>query len=464
MKSARDIIRDLMNSSDPRVPQAASPDVIEVEAPVAAMSKVFTITPDELCQSLLRIRQAIEQGLLEEPPPATAPAVIVSSEDARRLATLHQQFQKHLGRAFESDALDVLNAARIAHLKLTQDLAPWLLLVGGSGDAKTELLKAFEGNDGAGGIVAGTITSQASLLTGLGKKDQDKDATGGLLKQWPKSSFILMPDVTTTISLSPNARAGVLDAFRWIHDGSWPRSTGGGGGMTSYWEGRIGVVGAVTDAIDLVNDVIVALGARWLQIRLKQTDERRKDAARKAVNNSRFEDKNNIVTELRAAERAFLGDLPGDRITPITDDEAEYLVELSDFTTRMRSAVVFAPNGWNIIHTHMPEMPTRFSKHLVQMFRGLLYAGHTRDDAMRLSARLACDCISPLRVTVLEYVIAHPGLKIPAIAEGLKRSDFQVKRELETLYELGMLQANGMSTGVYNAKQYTAALGVRIPW
>ena len=69
---------------------------------------------------------------------------------------------------------------------------------------------------------------------------------------------------------------------------------------------------------------------------------------------------------------------------------------------RMRSAVVFAPNGWNIVHTHMPEMPTRLSKHLVQMFRGLLFAGHTRDNARRLAARLACDCISPLRVAVLQ--------------------------------------------------------------
>ena len=41
-----------------------------------------------------------------------------------------------------------------------------------------------------------------------------------------------------------------------------------------------------------------------------------------------------------------------------------------------------------------------------------------------------------------------------------------MKRELETLCELGMLEAvgTGVSSAVYNPKQYSVAPGVRIPW
>jgi hypothetical protein len=386
--------------------------------------------------------------------------------DLARLNALHQVFRKFLGQSYDVDVLDVVIATRIAHLKCKEDRPPWLFIVGGSGDAKTETLRAME--KGAGGIFVGSITSQASLLSGVGQKDRDKTASGGLLLQWPRQCFLLIIDFTTTLSLNPHARAGVLDGFRWMYDGRWPRATGGGGGRQDHWEGRIGMVGGVTTAIDRASDVISQLGSRWAQIRLDDSPARRSDAGRNAIRNVTRVSEESMSKDLAGAVWSFLGDLPENRDITLSEDEEEKILQLSDVVTRVRSAVDFSHSGWQVVDVHALEMPTRFPKTLVQLFRGLLYMGHTRAEAMRMIRRIARDSMPPTRRKVLEDVAAHPNAKASEVRERLNVPDFSARRELEALTALGALIATDQSVvqlgTTYKLLRYRLGSGIQIPW
>jgi hypothetical protein len=382
------------------------------------------------------------------------------------LEQMHAVFRKWLGQTYDVEVLDAALAARLAHLCCKEDRPPWLLIVGGSGDAKTETVRSLEKS--TGGIFIGTIISQATLLSGIGKGDADKDATGGLLKILPSDSFWLLIDVTSILSLSHDARSGVLDGFRFMFDGRWPRSTGGGGGRSEHWTGRIGVVGGVTTDIDRAHDSIQKLGSRYVFIRMDESPERRAESGRRAIRNTFTVDEHVMAAALDAAIQAHLAKIGATVIdTSLTDEEVERIFVLGDITTRVRSVVDYDRSGWRVIDRHALEAPTRFPKSLAQMFRGALLLGRSRVDAMRLVARLARESVPPLRRRVLEDVAEHPNATAVQVRERLNAAAFGIRRELEALTMLGALECEGERDGsVYGPLQprYRLAPGIRIEW
>ena len=120
---------------------------------------------------------------------------------------------------------------------------PWLMVVGGSGAAKTQTVAPLTG---AGAHVISTINGEAALLSGTSKRDRAKDATGGLLRQIGPRGLLVVKDFTSVLSMNRDTRALVLAALREIYDGRWSRNVGTDGGQTLTWHGRLVVIGAVT--------------------------------------------------------------------------------------------------------------------------------------------------------------------------------------------------------------------------
>jgi hypothetical protein len=92
----------------------------------------------------------------------------------RCLDDAHDVFRRWLGDNYDLDALDAA-AATAASRDLGGDPL-WLLLVSGSGNAKTETVQSAIG---AGGLVVSTISSEAALLSGTPKQQRTAGATGG---------------------------------------------------------------------------------------------------------------------------------------------------------------------------------------------------------------------------------------------------------------------------------------------
>src|SRR5688500_9776209 len=161
------------------------------------------------------------------------------------LAAVHTVFRRWLGDEYDLDAANATLAAAAVE-RLDGDPL-WLLLVSGSGNAKTETVQALAG---AGAIVTSTITSDGALLSGSPARERAKNATGGLLKTIGDRGLLVVKDFTSILSMNRDSRGTVLAALREIHDGRWERNVGSNGGLTLTWRGRLAIVGAVTTAWD----------------------------------------------------------------------------------------------------------------------------------------------------------------------------------------------------------------------
>ena len=364
----------------------------------------------------------------------------------------HEVARKWLGDEYDLDALDItLIAAAVERL----DGDPlWLLVISGSGNAKTETVQAL----GHQAHVTSTITSTGALLSASPKKERAADATGGLLRKIGSRGVLVIKDVTSILSQDRNTRAEVLAALREVYDGRWERNVGTDGGRTLTWEGRIVVVGAVTTAWDRAHDVISAMGDRFVLLRMDSNDGRMA-AGRRSIGNTGSE------VEMRAelcdaVAGVLVGVDPSDVVT-LDDEEVETLLLAADIVTRGRTGVDFDYRG-DVIDAHAPEMPTRFAKQLAQVVRGGCAIGLPRDEAMRLAIRCARDSMPPLRLDILLDVAAHPGSTTTQVRKRIGKPRATVDRQLQSLHMLQLLECieDDEYTGNGSAWRYSLGDGI----
>ena len=115
----------------------------------------------------------------------------------------------------------------------------WLGLIAPPSSAKTEILNSLSGLPY---VVQASSLSPASFLSATSKKDKDKEATGGLLKQIGEFGIIVLKDFTTMLSLRPEVNAEVLAVLREVYDGRYTRHVGTDGGRTLAWKGKVGLI------------------------------------------------------------------------------------------------------------------------------------------------------------------------------------------------------------------------------
>jgi len=371
------------------------------------------------------IPRAVESAAkYAKPPEATS--------DPKTLAEVHARFRKWLGDDYDIDIIDSVLAAA-ASQRLTGDPL-WLLVISGSGNAKTETVQALAG---AGAQVTSTIASEGALLSATPRRDKSKQATGGLLRKLGDHGVLVVKDVTSILSADRNTRACVLAAIREIYDGRWERNVGTDGGRTLTWTGRITIVGAVTTAWDAAHAVVAAMGDRFVIIRADSKTGRAK-SAKKAISNTG--DESTMRTQLARAVGGLIGNSSKDE-HQFSDSEIDQLVKAANIVTWGRTGVERDYKG-EVIGAHAPEMPTRFAKQLAQLVRGAVAIGMPADDAMRLAIRCARDSIPPLRREILLDIAANPGSRPRDVHRRVGRPRATVRRELEALYMLRLLRCD----------------------
>lgn len=341
----------------------------------------------------------------------------------------HTVFRRWLGEDYDTDALDVVLATvAVEHL----DGDPlWTLLLSGSGNAKTETVSALTG---AGATITSTIASQGALLSATSRSERAADATGGLLRYLGPRGVLVVKDVTSILSMSPNIRAEVLAALREVYDGKWSRNVGTDGGRTLEWSGRVAVIGAVTTAWDRARDVIASMGDRFVIVRMDSHDGRQA-AGRRAIGNTGHEEQ--MRTDLAAAAAGVLAGMATTAVD-LAEDETDTLLAAADVVTLARTGVDYDYRG-DVIDAHAPEMPTRFAKQLAQVVRGAVAIGHDRTSALRLAIRVARDSMPPLRLAILDDVAEHPESSTPDVRRRIGKPRATVDRQLQALHMLGVL-------------------------
>ena len=326
--------------------------------------------------------------------------------------------------------LDAMLSAAAAE-RLAGD-PPWLLIISGPGNAKTETTQA---TSGLGAQVISTITSEGALLSGSPRKGRAKTATGGLLRKIGERGIIAIKDFTSIISANREARAQVLAALREIYDGHWERNVGSDGGQTLSWKGRLVVIGACTTAWDQAHSVIATMGDRFVLVR-SDSSTGRLVAGKRAIRNTGTETA--MRQEMADAVAGLIGQVEPGRAYELTEDEVGRILRAADIVTLARTGVEIDYRG-DIIDAHMPEMPTRFAKQLTQILRGARGIGMSGPAAMALVIRCARDSMPPLRLAVLEDIAANPGSRIIDVRRRLQRPRATADRALQSLHVLGLL-------------------------
>jgi hypothetical protein len=371
-------------------------------------------------------------GLHEFAPVGSADTAHGRQSAPVSLPDAHGTFRRWLGDDYDTAALDAVLAA--AAVECLDGDPLWLLLISGSGNAKTETVQAL---DGIGAIITSTISSCGALLSATPKQDRAKDATGGLLRKLEPRGVLVIKDVTSILSMSGDARSEVLGALREVYDGRWSRNVGTDGGQTLEWSGRVAVVGAVTTAWDKAHAAIASMGDRFVLVRMDSTAGRR-NAGRQAIGNTGLETR--MRTELAAA---VSGVLAGMNRTPValTDDETEVLLAAADLVTLARTGVEYDYRG-DVIDAHAPEMPTRFAKQLAQVVRGGVAIGMDRTEAVRLAIRCARDSMPPLRLAIVDDVAAQPDSSTAEVRKRIGKPRATTDRQLQALHMLGVLECD----------------------
>jgi hypothetical protein len=350
---------------------------------------------------------------------------------------MHEVFRRWLGDDYDLEALDATLAAAAVE-KLDGDPL-WLLIVSGSGNAKTETVQALAG---AGAVVTSTIRSEGALLSATSQRERSKEATGGLLRRIGGSGVVVIKDVTSIRSMQRDARAEVLGALREVYDGFWSRNVGTDGGQSLTWAGRIVVVGAVTTAWDRAHAVIASMGDRFVLLRMDSTVGRRA-AGRRAIGNTGSEVR--MRAELSAAVAGVPAWVDPSQAIDVTTTETDALLTAADLVTLARTGVEFDYRG-DVIDAHAPEMPTRFAKQLAQVVRGAVAVGVERGDAMRLAIRCARDSIPPLRLAIVDDLAAHPDSTTADVRKRLGKPRATVDRQLQALHMLGVIDVDEEET------------------
>lgn len=353
------------------------------------------------------------------------------------LQDAHAAFRFWLGAEYDLAALDVVLS--VAAVEQLGGDPPWLLIVGGSGNAKTETVGSLVG---AGATVTSTITSEGALLSATPARDREKGATGGLLRKVGSRGLVVVKDFTSILSMNKDMRASVLAALREVYDGRWERNVGTDGGRTLTWAGRLVFLAAVTTAWDTHHSAVAAMGDRFALVRLDSTAGRLQ-AGRQALANVDHE--TSMRAELARAACDALGRLDQD-VAVLTESARDELLRAADLVTYARTAVERDHQG-NIIDAHAPEMPTRFAKMLGQIVRGGLALGMTSERAMATAIRVAGDSMPPLRLRLLADVGDNPDSRTSDAQKRLQKPRTTIDRELQALHVLGLLVCDDTGQG-----------------
>lgn len=348
--------------------------------------------------------------------------------------TVHGVFRDWLGDDYDLQALDAV-LATAASQYLGGDPC-WLLVIGGSGSAKTETLMPLVG---AGAVSVSTITSTAALLSGTARRERATDATGGLLRRIGASGLLVIKDVTSILSMDKTTRATLLAALREIHDGKWDREIGSEGGRVLSWTGRLTIVGASTGAWDRQHEVVATMGDRFLLVRVDSRHGRASAAARAQANIGREaemrESLANVVTALMQTVQ------PGFQ-PPLTPEDHARIYNFANLLALARTPVE-TDYREDVVFAHAPEMPTRVAKQLYQLIRGATALGLSVPTALDLATRVSADSIPPLRRAILDDLTNFPRSRVQDIRRRIIQPYMTVKRAVMALEILRLVGREG---------------------
>jgi hypothetical protein len=303
----------------------------------------------------------------------------------------------------------------------------WLLLVCAPSTGKTEILSAATRLPW---VIPAAKVTEASLLSGTSKKERVTGATGGLLRQVGDFGVLLCKDFTSVLAQNKDASAEAMAALREVYDGRWDRPVGTDGGRVLSWQGKCGLLGGVTPALDQYTQVTSALGDRFVLLRMP--DASVDDFGAAALRHG--EQEHQMRHELREALAGLVEHADLTRVNrTLSQPEQQQLIRLAAYTARARTAVV-RDFSHNVLYLPQVEGPGRLVKAYARLLGGLEAIGCDAPTAWGTLTRIAVDCAPALRTKVIRELVKRPArVRTSDIAASIETVTKTASRYLEDL-------------------------------
>jgi|GEM_PF-6560952 len=313
-------------------------------------------------------------------------------------------------------------------------------IIGASGSAKTELIRALGEMENQFCYIVSSITSH-TLISGLPENID--------LAPMLRGRILTIKDLTTILSKNKDAVSEIFADFRELTDGHIGKDFGSG--VKKHYTGiHSSVLFGCTNAIEAHNSIFSVLGQRILFFRPR--NDRRK-SMEKAISN------NGKETEIRTALHKITLQLINtmltkhkERLEKLTQNiSKEYIQDIGDLACFMA-----------IVRTHIsrdyrgdmaalpePEYPTRLAKTMCKLVdaHSILYDREPTDEDMKVAYRLSSDNIPTERLKVLIVLLDGEPKTTTEVQTLAKIPTTTARRILDDLKTLEILDFFSMGSG-----------------
>jgi len=321
----------------------------------------------------------------------------------------------------------------------------WMFIVAPPSSAKTELINSVSELPHIYEISEYTPKTMAS----------GKHGKTALLENIKPVTTLLFKDFTTILEMRHEDKGTIFGQLRDIYDGKYNKPTGSG--KVINWKGRLGILGAVTEIIDVQYKISSLLGERFLYYRLEEQDPI--DAAHMAFRMSGKEKP--IREKIKQAVKEYVASLNIETTIDFSDDYEEEIIQLAIFAVRTRAGVI---RDWKrqiemILH---PEAPMRITKQMKCLAKALaLIQKKTSVDEsiMNIIRKVAFDSISTLKSRIVIELCKSNPLTTIQLAEAVGYPPNTVKEAGHELVGHGILFCELTDHEINQSKPYLWSLG-----
>ena len=307
----------------------------------------------------------------------------------------------------------------------------WVLFVGAPGTGKSEILRGLfsckQDVHPLGGFTANTFSS--------GYERQK----AGLLETLPAVITLVVKDFGTLLTMRHDDKAMILQQLREIYDGMYRKEYGNG--KVVMWEGRMGLLGAVTTAIEAHHGVIGELGNRYLLYRFQSDNKARHEVATRALNDEGSE--LTMRKEISSAFKAVLENKLKPELVEIPLEIGDKLASLADLVSRLRSPVSRSAYDKTVNYQPDIEGPARLVKSLAKLGKGLSALRGEKQMTEReyeIVRTVGRDTIPQRRITLIQYLMDEKWHGTKNISLGLNVPQSTINLTLEDLLQIRVLK------------------------
>lgn len=358
------------------------------------------------------------------------------------LEEVHETFNKWM-EIEDMNRIDIMLATHLSSLNPKQPPI-WIILIGPSGDGKTEQLKALRDpkedkkSEEADTKKISEITKN-TLVSGMDEEGVD-------LAPKLDGKTILIYDFATLLNKPAEAKKKIMSQFRELYDGEIGKQAGSGKDVHYTLEHPPGLIACTTPDFDNQIIQVQQVGTRELMYRLPTKNPDEMDDVLNAVLDNHGQ-KSEMRQDLQEKVRKFIETHKVDAETEVSDWVEEQLKALAKKLSILRAEGRFEHGSSELMNDVTPEVPSRTISQLKAIFIALksLDSNYSSEKALEIINHIVESSGKPRRSQVLRYISESGGAPVAEIADEIKQSYKMVKRDIIVLWNCDVLEKTRVS-------------------